>query len=176
MAGAGLGTTADVTAAGGGRVGPDWTAREIRTVEALCDTFVAGGADRTAALLLQALQRAADPAQVSQLRIVLRAMESPAANAALGAGFRRFSEMDRPRREAYLRSWASSRIPQRRSAFSSLRKLATFLAYADPGLPGLPGLPGTPNPRHAAIGYRPQWPPLAAAPTTIVPFALPFAS
>ncbi len=42
-------------------------------------------------------------------------------------------------REAYLLGWGASRLAQRRTAFASLRKLLTFLAYADPG-----------------VGWRPQ--------------------
>jgi len=150
-----------------------WTASERATVEAICETLVPGRAERTAALLRQALERAADPAQVMQLRLVLRAMESRAANLALGTGARRFTDLPPWAREAYLLGWGRSRISQRRTAFSSLRKLATFLAYADPGGPADPA--GA-NPRLAAIGYQPEQPLVTADPTPIVPTALPFAS
>jgi hypothetical protein len=44
----------------------------------------------------------------------------------------------------------------------------TFLAYADPGADA------SGNPRHAVIGYEPEFPPVTADRTPIVPFALPF--
>jgi choline dehydrogenase-like flavoprotein len=65
-------------------------------------------------------------------------------------------------RERYILGWARSRFGRRRAAFHALRKLVTFLAYADPGVPG-------PNPRLAAIGYRPDEPPVAPEPTAIQP-------
>ena len=45
-----------------------------------------------------------------------------------------------------------------------------------PDVPRLrrPGADAGPNPRHAAIGYRPDAPPVTADPTPIVPHALPF--
>jgi len=150
-------------------VSSPWTERELATLSALATTFVPGDdGDRRAALVTDALVRAADPSQVSQLRLVLRAMESRAANAALGAGATPFGTMSPADRERYLLGWGASRLGQRRTAFGSLRKLLTFLAYADPGADGRP------NPRHAAIGYQPEWPPVTDVPTTIVPTALPF--
>ena len=94
-------------------------------------------------------------------------MESRAANAALGAGPTPFSAMSAAARERYLLDWAHSRIAQRRTVFGSLRKLMTFLAYADPGEDGIP------NPRHATIGYRPERPPVTSDPSPIVPTTLP---
>ena len=130
-----------------------WTERELATLRELATTFVPGDdGEHRARLVADALDRAADPSQVTQLRLVLRAMESRVANAALGGGATPFSRMDRDAREAYLLGWGTSRLAQRRTAFASLRKLLTFLAYADPGV-------GGPNPRHAVIGYQPEWPP-----------------
>ena len=149
---------------------PSWTSRELSTLATLATTFVPGNdGERRARLVTQALERAADPSQVGQLRLVLRAIESRVANAALGAGPTPFSSMSTAARERYLLTWAHSRIAQRRTAFGSLRTLLTFLAYADPGVDGVP------NPRHVAIGYRPEWPPVTADRTPIVPTALPFA-
>ena len=50
---------------------------------ALAETFVAGDAERRAGWPAEALARTADPAQLRQLRLVLRAMDSRAANLAL---------------------------------------------------------------------------------------------
>lgn len=145
-----------------------WQPRELATLTALADTFVPGSGERTAGLVAEALVRAADPAQVRQLRLVLRALEAPVANLLLGAGGRGFSTMDAADRERALLDWGASRIPQRRAAFNSLRKLVTFIAYADPGPPDRP------NPRLARIGYAPDRPQVTADPTSIEPFALPF--
>ena len=124
--------------------------------------------EHRARLVADALDCAVDPSQVGQLRLVLRAMESRVANAALGGGATAL-DMQSAEREAYLLGWGASRLAQRRTAFASLRKLLTFLAYADPGVNG-------PNPRHATIGYQPEWPPVTPTPTPIVPTALPFAT
>ena len=59
-----------------------WSEREIAVLTALAETFVVGDADRRAALAGQALAQTADPEQLSLLRLVLRAMDSRAANLA----------------------------------------------------------------------------------------------
>lgn len=145
-----------------------WTERELRTLAAIATTFVPGddGA-RRARLVADALDRAADPSQVAQLRLVLRAFESRVANATLGGGATTFGAMSATERERLLHGWARSRIPGRRTAFVALRTLTTFLAYADPGPTDAP------NPRLEAIGYRPDRPPLAARPTSVRPTPLP---
>ena len=71
--------------------------------------------------------------QLSQLRLVLRAMDTRAANLALTGKPTSFTSMTPDARERYLLSWAGSRLAQRRSAFGAFRKLLTFLAYADGG-------------------------------------------
>jgi choline dehydrogenase-like flavoprotein len=143
-----------------------WTERELATLAAVAETFVRGDAVRRARLAAEGLDAAADPAQIAQLRLVLRLVESRAANLVLAGRPAGFSSMSPAARERYLLGWATSRLPMRRAAFSSLRKLLTFLAYADPGADGT-------NPRHATIGYEPEWPPTTADPTPIRPFALP---
>lgn len=145
-----------------------WTARELATLAAIATTFVPGDDGvRRAGLVAQALERAADPSQVAQLRLVLRAMESSVVNVALGAGATPFSAMGPAARERYLHRWGDSRLGPRRSAFTSLRTLSAFLAYGDPGEDGK-------NPRHNAIGYQPDRPPVTADITPIHPLRLPF--
>ena len=144
-----------------------WSEGELRTLAAVAETFVAGGGERRAELAAAVLVRAADPTQVDQLRLVLRSMESPVVNLALGAGPTPFSAMSPAGRERYLLRWAHSRIGRRRTAYAGLRKLMTFLAYADPGT-------GAGNPLHADIGYHSERPPTTNDPTPIVPFDLPF--
>jgi choline dehydrogenase-like flavoprotein len=144
-----------------------WSDAELATLAELAETFVRGDALRRARLAADALDRAADPAQVSQLRLVLRLIESPAANLLLARRSLAFRAMTPARRERYLLAWGRSAVPQRRSAFQALRKLLTFLAYADPGADGR-------NPRLAAIGYEQDARPMAAEPTTIRPTRPPF--
>jgi choline dehydrogenase-like flavoprotein len=129
---------------------------ELATLAELAETFVRGGSVRRAGLAADALRRATDPAQLGQLRLVLRLFESRAANLALTGRPTAFRDRDPVDRERVLLGWGHSRLPLRRSAFQAYRKLLTFLAYADPGPPGAP------NPLHAAIGYRPDRPPVAA--------------
>ena len=87
MAGPGLGADDGliVTAA--------WTDRELATLAALAETFVRGDALRRARLAADALERAADPAQVRQLRLVLRLIESPLANLVMSGPRTGFSAM-----------------------------------------------------------------------------------
>jgi choline dehydrogenase-like flavoprotein len=144
-----------------------WTDRELATLAELAETFVRGDALRRARLTVEALERAADPVQVAQFRLVLRLLQSSIVNLALGGGHRPFRTMTPAARERYLLSWASSRLPLRRSAFQGLRKLMTFLAYADPGV-------DVANPRLAAIGYRPDEPDVTAEPSPIRPSRPPF--
>ena len=141
---------------------------EIRTLATLTETLVpAANAARVADLAAEALLRAADPAQIAQLRLVLRALEQPLANGLLARRWRGFGTLVAEDRETVLRSWATSRIPQRRAAFQAFRKLLTFLAYADPGTPEAP------NALPASIGYRPDDPPVTAEPSPIRPLDLP---
>jgi len=140
------------------------TPGELRTLAELASTFVpAADGERIANLADEALLRAADPAQVSQLRLVLRALELPLASGAMGAPWRGFSRLDRGARERLLLRWATSPIPQQRAAFAAFRRLLAFLAYADAG-----GAERA-NPLPALAGYDPDRPPVTAEPTPIVP-------
>jgi choline dehydrogenase-like flavoprotein len=145
----------------------DWTERELATLAALAETFVRGDALRRARLTADVLDRAADPSQVRQLQLVLRLIESAPVNLALVGRASSFSSMSPAARERYLLAWSTSRVGLRRTAFGSLRKLLTFIAYADPGVDGV-------NQRHAVIGYVPDRPPPTDDPTPIVPLGLPF--
>jgi len=128
---------------------------EHATIRALAATFVpAADADRVASIAAGALVRAVDPAQVSQLRLVLRLLESPVANLATGAGFAAFRDMPAAAREQTLLRWIGSRLVLRRSGVHAFRKLLTFIAYADPGTREAP------NPLPTAVGYATDDPPL----------------
>ncbi len=142
---------------------------ELATLTELAETFVPGDAARRARFAADALVAVADPAQLDQIRMVLRLMESRAVNLALAARPRPFRSMSPKARERYLLGWGRSRLAQRRSAFGAFRKLLTFLAYADPGADG-------PNPYLQAIGYRPDDPPVTDRPVPFAPFELPTAA
>lgn len=135
---------------------------QLRTLGSLAQAFVpACDPDRVAAQAAEALVRAADPAQVAQLRLVLATLETPLANRLITRRWRAFSDLGTVDREAVLRNWATSAVPQRRAAFQAFRKLLTFLAYADPGEAGAP------NPLPGAIGYVPDMNAVTADPTPI---------
>ena len=140
-----------------------WSDPDLETIAELAETFVRGGSVRRANLAADALSRAADPAQVRQLRLVLRLLESRLGNVLLTGRPTAFRDRSPADRERVLLGWSTSRLPLRRSAYQAFRKLLTFLAYADPGPPGRP------NPLHAAIGYHPDRPPVTVRPTAIRP-------
>jgi choline dehydrogenase-like flavoprotein len=142
-----------------------WPATLLATLANVAETLVEGEGGRRARLAAAALDMAADPAQVAQLRLVLRAFDSRPANLVLTGRAIRFSDLDIPAREVYLRSWATSAIPQRRTAYQGLKRLLAFLSYADPGLDGN-------NPRLEAIGYRHRYEPVTDDPTPIRPLDL----
>ena len=144
-----------------------WTEAELATLAELAETFVRGGAVRRAGLAADALSAAADPEQIGQLRLVLRLMESRAANLALTGKAARFRDLSPVARERYLLGWGASSLALKRSAFTAFRKLLTFLAYADPGTSGAG------NPLLAAIGYRPDDPPVTSQLTGVRATELP---
>ncbi len=146
----------------------DWTERELATLAELAETFVRGDARRRARLVAEAIERAADPAQVRQFHRLLGLMESRRANLLLARRPTPFTSMSPHSRERYLLSWSTSPIASRRTAFNTLRRLMTFLAYADPGADA------SGNPRHAVIGYEPERPPVTSERTPIRPYPLPF--
>jgi choline dehydrogenase-like flavoprotein len=145
---------------------PGWSPADLATLAALAETFVRGGSVRRANLAAEALSTSADPAQVRQLRLVLRLLESRVANLLVTGRPVAFRDRTPAERERVLLGWANSRVPLRRSAFQAFRKLLTFLAYADPGPPGAI------NPLHAVIGYTPERPPVTPNVTPIRPLDL----
>lgn len=140
--------------------------RDLETLAALSETFVRGDGVHRARLALEALEVAADPSQVAQLRQALAIMRSRPANLLLHGRPTSIAAMSSAARERYLLGWAHSRIPLRRSAFQAFKKLLTFLAYADPGV-------ALPNPLLTRIGYRPDRPPVTDDPTPIRPHRIP---
>lgn len=142
-----------------------WSADELGTLASIAETFVRGGAVRRARLAAQAIE-SLDPAQVRQLRLVLRLVESRLVNTFLAGRPTAFRDLQPDARARYLLGWGHSRLALRRSGYQAFKKLLCFLAYADPGETGA-------NPAWTAIGYRSPIEPLAEAPTPIVPERLP---
>jgi long-chain-alcohol oxidase len=88
---------------------------------------------------IAALPRAADRAE---LDLLLRLFESRVVNLLLAGIPQPFTRMSAAQREQYLRSWARSRIPQRRKAFQALKRLTTVTHYTTPGVGRTIGYPG----------------------------------
>ena len=109
----------------------------MQALEAICDTFAPGSAERgapaTVAELVAASPRRSERLQFSLLLRVF--------------ALRRFAKLPQERREAILRAWCDSVVPQRRTAFQVLRKAALHAdavvpgsaAFAGSGYPGAPG-------------------------------------
>lgn len=88
---------------------------------------------------IAALPRRADRAE---LDLLLRLFDSRVVNFLLSGMPRPFTSMPASEREWYLRSWATSRIPQRRKAFQALKRLTTVTHYTTPGVGRAIGYPG----------------------------------
>ncbi len=88
---------------------------------------------------IASLPRAADRAE---LDLLLRLFESRVVNFLLTGIPQPFTRMSATRRERYLRSWATSRIAQRRKAFQALKRLTTVTHYTTPGIGRTIGYPG----------------------------------
>ncbi|MEO8462968.1 MAG: GMC family oxidoreductase [Chloroflexota bacterium] len=140
-----------------------FSAAETRTLSTLAATFVpAGDSELVGELAAQALVRAADPAQVTQLRLVLRLLENPTLNLITAGRASGLTAMSPAERERLLLRWAHSPIALKRSAFQALRKLVSFLAYSAPGADG-------PNALLHTIGYQTDAPERAPDLTTARP-------
>lgn len=147
---------------------PGWKVSDLATLATIAETFAPGDAPRRARLAATAISAGLDPDQVRQIRLILRAFRSSAVGLVLNGRLVGFRDLDSPERERYLRGWATSAIPQRRSAFQALKRLSLFLSYADPRSDD-----AETNPRLTAIGYVPANEPVTSEPTPIQPFELP---
>jgi choline dehydrogenase-like flavoprotein len=128
------------------------TPAERRTLAALAEGFVPGGGAARAEAAERAFATVVDPELVSQLRLVLRLIETRTSSLLIGGRAAKFSSLRGEQRDAYLQHWVQHRIPLMRSAASALRKLLCFLAYADADEPGDPKL----RSRLESIGYNPK--------------------
>lgn len=128
------------------------------SLTAIVDTFAAPvelpGGGRTPAgselgaveLIEEAVTRAPRAADRRQTALLLGLLGTRGLTALAGGGLRRFESLPLERREAVLRSWADSRLPQRRAVFHALRKAALGMAY-------MAGGDGAPNPMWDLVGY-----------------------
>ena len=100
-----------------------------------------------------------DPLDRFRLRLLLSALGSASVNFVLSGRLASLPGMDAQAREATLRSWAMSAIPQRRAGFQALKRLAHVAYYCWP-------MDGTGHPAWRAAGYPG---PLPQPATTIEP-------
>src|SRR5262245_42407424 len=129
------------------------TDRQRAGLRAIVDTFAApvdvgGGRMTPAASQLgvveaveQAVAAAPREADRKQTAMLLGLFGSKPLTALGGGGFKRFEELPLEAREAVMRSWCDSRLPQRRAVFQALRKAAVGMTYMVPTTPA-----GEPNP------------------------------
>lgn len=96
--------------------------------------------------------------QQRQFRLLLRALEQPLVVQALIGRAQPFSVLLQAAREQVLLAMARSRLPQFRTGFQGLKRLATFLFYSLPDAQG-------DNPTWPLIGYLPSANLPAAQPT-----------
>jgi choline dehydrogenase-like flavoprotein len=140
-----------------------WSDRQLDTLTALARAFAPGFPEaddrRRARRAAEILNAVADPADLRQLRLVVTALDSRAANLATGGGWRRISGLFGPEADRLLLGWATSGLGQRRTAFQAFKRLLLFLAWTDPGPDG------SGNPAWDEIGYAVAAPAESPAPS-----------
>ena len=149
------------------------SARERRTLEAICDTFAPGhdGLPSASELgvpaaILEAVASSPRQSDRRQLRLLL-ALWEPFAGAVAARASRPFSSLSAGERERVLLRLSDGRLRRGRAAFQALRK-GTLLHYYL-----LPGRDGGPNPAWRRLGYPgPLGPPEAASFRTLHPLAI----
>lgn len=107
-----------------------------RTLAHVVDGFAPGGDGLPSAselgihrLILGEVRALGKPALERQLGLLLGLFESPLANVALVGRPVRFSALDGPSREAYLRRLSLSPVATKRTAFQDLKRLTLLLLY-----------------------------------------------
>ena len=85
----------------------------------------AATARRRADVAIETIRMSRSRSDAVQLGLALRALDC--------GPLHRFRSASQERRERMLSAWATSPIPQMRSAFQAWKRFAMFLAYADPG-------------------------------------------
>jgi len=82
------------------------------------------------------------PRDRAELDLLLRLLDSRVVNLLLSGIPKPFTAMAAPEREACLRGWATSRLPQRRKAFQALKRLTTVRHYTSAAGARAIGYPG----------------------------------
>lgn len=123
----------------------------LRALAALAEGFVAGGGAERAARAWATLSRVGDPGAVTRLRVLLRLLEGRAGPLLMGGIARPLHRMSEEERERFLRRWLAHPVPFLRSGGEALRKLLTFLAWADAEEPADPFV----RARLSGTGYAP---------------------
>lgn len=131
------------------------TPARAATLRALADTFIPagpGGSPPAGSALVDldkltlALQAQPLGAQ-AEFGQLLDVLDKPLAGLTWWGPLRPFRALAPAQRERLLQSWAGSRLAPLRQGFQALRKLCTFLYYADSPADG------SPNPAWAVLGY-----------------------
>jgi choline dehydrogenase-like flavoprotein len=135
-------------------------ADRLRALAAIVDTFVPGGDGLppaselgVPARLLAEVEALGRPRLLSELNLLLGALESPLANLALAGRPVRFSTLSPSGRERYLQRLAASPISLKRTAFQDLKRLSLLLAY---------GIESSPYREATGYGPTPLDPPVAS--------------
>ncbi len=154
------------------------TDAERQTLAAICDTLIPAldGIEPTefsrycaadsdlVTRLEEAYEKITTPEERRDLKAVLRTFEIRAVQGLLVGNWRSFSRMTPNERMRALADWGNSRIPLRRKAFQSFKRLALFLGYAN-----LPEQET--NPLWETMGYH-KAPPPQNPPRTIQPLGI----
>jgi long-chain-alcohol oxidase len=115
----------------------------VRSLDAICETFAPGSVEQGVPdAVLDAIEHDLTPRERQRLLLLLRTWLPG------------YSKLSRDRREAVLRAWRDSPVPQMRSGFQALRKAALACAYMLPGRWEEIGYPGPLGPRQDAPAPR----------------------
>jgi len=131
----------------------------------VADTLIPDGARVGLAGRVAAVIESLPPGDQRRLAQLLGLFDSPVVNLLLTGVPRAFTRMDRPARERYLRSWATSRLNLRRSAFQALKRITTVTYYTATDDAGR-------NPAWAELQYPGPLGPPPPTPKTIAPRAV----
>lgn len=147
----------------------EFTARQVRAMGLIADTFAPGGDGVPAPTEVRAHElalriAAANPrtGEVRQLRALLDAWDSRALGLALTGRPRRFSELDQAARERVLLALSDSRVGAKRVLFQGLKTASLLPYYMTGGAALWDGL-GYPGP----LGVRPDPPTPVVRPLTL---------
>ena len=103
----------------------------MRSLDAICETFAPGAVEQgVPAAVLDSIEHDLTPRERTRLLLLLRTWLPG------------YGRLPQARREALLRAWRDSPVPQLRTGFQALRKAALAMAYVLPGRWEQIGYPG----------------------------------